>query len=178
MFYFFFRKPYWQISSIFFSLHDLLIVFMAIMLSSAAAIQKKHFVLRTEHSVLFFACLFVCAEIYNPGAKDVVDIPPPPMPMIAPPPIPPPSAPAIDELIQQSQWNLQQQEQHLHTLRQVKWKKCNEKSISFPPGTFIPVYWLLMNVFVLKSVFAECFSCPELIGEFFCEGKTISVLHI
>uniref|UniRef100_A0A3P9CP27 Calcium homeostasis endoplasmic reticulum protein n=1 Tax=Maylandia zebra TaxID=106582 RepID=A0A3P9CP27_9CICH len=57
-------------------------------------------------------------QIYNPGTKDVVDIPPPLMPMIAPPPIPPPSAPAIDELIQQSQWNLQQQEQHLHTLRQ------------------------------------------------------------
>uniref|UniRef100_A0A669DT88 Calcium homeostasis endoplasmic reticulum protein n=1 Tax=Oreochromis niloticus TaxID=8128 RepID=A0A669DT88_ORENI len=73
---------------------------------------------QTEHSILFFACLFVCAEVYNPGAKDVVDIPPPPMPMIAPPLIPPPSAPAIDELIQQSQWNLQQQEQHLHTLRQ------------------------------------------------------------
>lgn len=125
MFYFFLRKPYWQISSISFSLHDLLIMFIAIMLSSAAAIQKKHFVLRTEHSVLFLlACLFVCAEIYNPGTKDVVDIPPPLMPMIAPPPIPPPSAPAIDELIQQSQWNLQQQEQHLHTLRQVKWKEA------------------------------------------------------
>uniref|UniRef100_A0A4W6BXN3 Calcium homeostasis endoplasmic reticulum protein n=1 Tax=Lates calcarifer TaxID=8187 RepID=A0A4W6BXN3_LATCA len=57
-------------------------------------------------------------HMYNPGAKEVVDIPPPSMPMIAPPPIPPPAAPSIDELIQQSQWNLQQQEQHLHTLRQ------------------------------------------------------------
>lgn len=59
--------------------------------------------------------LFV--EMYNPGAQDMVDVPPPPM--IVPPPIPPPAAP-FDELIQQSQWNLQQQEQHLHTLRQVQ----------------------------------------------------------
>lgn len=40
--------------------------------------------------------------------------------MIVPPPIPPPAAAPFDELIQQSQWNLQQQEQHLHTLRQVQ----------------------------------------------------------
>lgn len=57
-------------------------------------------------------------EMYNPGAQDMVDVPPPPM--IVPPPIPPPAAPPFDELIQQSQWNLQQQEQHLHTLRQVQ----------------------------------------------------------
>lgn len=43
--------------AVFFSLHDFLIMFMAIMLSSAAAIQKKHLVLRTEHSILFFVCL-------------------------------------------------------------------------------------------------------------------------
>uniref|UniRef100_A0A8C5FYN3 Calcium homeostasis endoplasmic reticulum protein n=1 Tax=Gouania willdenowi TaxID=441366 RepID=A0A8C5FYN3_GOUWI len=55
----------------------------------------------------------------QPRIKDVVDIPPPSMPLLAPPPpIPPPGAPPIDELIQQSQWNLQQQEQHLHSLRQ------------------------------------------------------------
>uniref|UniRef100_A0A3Q3N9K5 Calcium homeostasis endoplasmic reticulum protein n=1 Tax=Mastacembelus armatus TaxID=205130 RepID=A0A3Q3N9K5_9TELE len=57
-------------------------------------------------------------DVYNPSSKDVVDIPPPPVPIIAPPPVPPPATPSIDELIQQSQWNLQQQEQHLHTLRQ------------------------------------------------------------
>ncbi|XP_058494826.1 calcium homeostasis endoplasmic reticulum protein isoform X1 [Solea solea] len=57
-------------------------------------------------------------DMYNPGTNEVVDIPPLPMPMIAPPSIPPPAAPSIDELIQQSQWNLQQQEQHLHSLRQ------------------------------------------------------------
>eukprot|EP00064_Thunnus_orientalis_P014462 superscaffoldBa00002509_g14507 len=57
-------------------------------------------------------------HMYNPGAKDVVDMPPPQMQMIAPPPIAPPATPSIDELIQQSQWNLQQQEQHMHTLRQ------------------------------------------------------------
>uniref|UniRef100_A0A8C9WXI7 Calcium homeostasis endoplasmic reticulum protein n=1 Tax=Sander lucioperca TaxID=283035 RepID=A0A8C9WXI7_SANLU len=49
--------------------------------------------------------------------QHAVDIPPS-MPMIAPPPIPPPAAPSMDELIQQSLWNLQQQEQHMHTLRQ------------------------------------------------------------
>uniref|UniRef100_A0A8C3ABY2 Calcium homeostasis endoplasmic reticulum protein n=1 Tax=Cyclopterus lumpus TaxID=8103 RepID=A0A8C3ABY2_CYCLU len=57
-------------------------------------------------------------QMYNPGTKDVVDIPPPSMSMTAPPPIPSPAALSLDELIQQSQWNLQQQEQHLHTLRQ------------------------------------------------------------
>ncbi|XP_047231691.1 calcium homeostasis endoplasmic reticulum protein isoform X2 [Girardinichthys multiradiatus] len=57
-------------------------------------------------------------HIYNPGNKDVVDIPPPSMQLVPPPPIPLSAAPSIDELIQQSQWNLQQQEQHLHTLRQ------------------------------------------------------------
>ncbi|XP_044216736.1 calcium homeostasis endoplasmic reticulum protein isoform X2 [Thunnus albacares] len=57
-------------------------------------------------------------DMYNPGAKDVVDMPPPQIQMIAPPPIAPPATPSIDELIQQSQWNLQQQEQHMHTLRQ------------------------------------------------------------
>ncbi|XP_036376893.1 calcium homeostasis endoplasmic reticulum protein isoform X2 [Megalops cyprinoides] len=40
-----------------------------------------------------------------------------PMAMMPPPPIPP-ATPSVDELIQQSQWNLQQQEQHLHNLRQ------------------------------------------------------------
>lgn len=62
----------------------------------------------------------VFAEMYNPGAQDMVDVPPPPVPMIAPPPIAPPAAAPFDELIQQSQWNLQQQEQHLHSLRQVE----------------------------------------------------------
>ncbi|KAM3876209.1 calcium homeostasis endoplasmic reticulum protein [Diretmus argenteus] len=57
-------------------------------------------------------------DMYNLGAKDVVDVPPPPMPIIVPPLIAPPATPALDELIQQSQWNLQQQEQHLLTLRQ------------------------------------------------------------
>uniref|UniRef100_A0A3Q3W9F6 Uncharacterized protein n=1 Tax=Mola mola TaxID=94237 RepID=A0A3Q3W9F6_MOLML len=57
-------------------------------------------------------------QMYKPGVKEMVDVPPPPVQMIVPPPIPPPGAPPIDELIQQSQWNLQQQEQHLHTLRQ------------------------------------------------------------
>uniref|UniRef100_A0A671UX52 Calcium homeostasis endoplasmic reticulum protein n=1 Tax=Sparus aurata TaxID=8175 RepID=A0A671UX52_SPAAU len=57
-------------------------------------------------------------HMYNPGTKDMVDVPPPPVQLIVPPQIPPPAAPPIDELIQQSQWNLQQQEQHLHTLRQ------------------------------------------------------------
>uniref|UniRef100_A0AAQ4RYX7 Calcium homeostasis endoplasmic reticulum protein n=1 Tax=Gasterosteus aculeatus aculeatus TaxID=481459 RepID=A0AAQ4RYX7_GASAC len=52
-------------------------------------------------------------EMYIPGTKDVVDIPPPTLPMI-----PQPAVPSLDELIQHSQWNLQQQEQHLHTLRQ------------------------------------------------------------
>lgn len=74
----------------------------------------------------------VFAEMYNPG-QDMVDVPPPPVPMIVPPPIGPPAAPPFDELIQQSQWNLQQQEQHLHTLRQVE-----EKSAPTAEGSIRP----------------------------------------
>ena len=74
---------------------------------------------------MFSAAVF--ADMYNPGAKDVVDMPPPQIQMIAPPPIAPPATPSIDELIQQSQWNLQQQEQHMHTLRQVPSKKETNK---------------------------------------------------
>ncbi|XP_007544479.1 calcium homeostasis endoplasmic reticulum protein-like [Poecilia latipinna] len=58
-------------------------------------------------------------HLFNPGNKDVVDIPHPSMQLVPPPPVALSAAPSIDELIQQSQWNLQQQEQHLHTLRQV-----------------------------------------------------------
>uniref|UniRef100_A0A3Q2GAL8 Calcium homeostasis endoplasmic reticulum protein n=1 Tax=Cyprinodon variegatus TaxID=28743 RepID=A0A3Q2GAL8_CYPVA len=51
--------------------------------------------------------------------KDLLDIPPPPsMQLVPPPPVALSASPSIDELIQQSQWNLQQQEQHLYTLRQ------------------------------------------------------------
>lgn len=77
--------------------------------------------LRFSHSLIFFFFFAdsLFAELYNPGAKDAVDVPPPPAQMIVPPLIPPPAGPPIDELIQQSQWNLQQQEQHLHSLRQV-----------------------------------------------------------
>ncbi|XP_033937438.1 calcium homeostasis endoplasmic reticulum protein isoform X2 [Pseudochaenichthys georgianus] len=60
---------------------------------------------------------YTSEEMYQ-GSKDVVDILPPPMAMIAPLPNPPPAAPSMEDLIQQSQWNLQQQEQHMHTLRQ------------------------------------------------------------
>lgn len=57
-------------------------------------------------------------DLYNPSPKDIVDVAAPPAQMIVAPP-PTAAAPSIDELIHQSQWNLQQQEQHLHTLRQV-----------------------------------------------------------
>lgn len=72
------------------------------------------------HIPCCFPPAVVFPDMYNPGAKDVVDVPPPPVQIIVPPQIPPPAAPSIDELIQQSLWNLQQQEQHLHSLRQVQ----------------------------------------------------------
>lgn len=88
--------------------------------SAPPALQLKSKLYQTS-SLMFSAAVFV--DMYNPGAKDVVDMPPPMQmlapPPIAPPPIAPPTTPSIDELIQQSQWNLQQQEQHMHTLRQV-----------------------------------------------------------
>ncbi|XP_031431002.1 calcium homeostasis endoplasmic reticulum protein isoform X2 [Clupea harengus] len=52
----------------------------------------------------------------KPPGKEIPDVPPP-ITMLPPPPIPP-ATPAVDDLIQQSTWNLQQQEQHLNTLRQ------------------------------------------------------------
>ncbi|XP_077440939.1 calcium homeostasis endoplasmic reticulum protein isoform X2 [Vanacampus margaritifer] len=72
----------------------------------------------------YYKCKLVLAQqqqLYNPGALDVLDIPPPPpMAMMAPPSSATATAttPAMDDLIQQSLWNLQHQEQHLHTLRQ------------------------------------------------------------
>lgn len=53
----------------------------------------------------------------KPPGKEIPDVPPP-ITMLPPPPIPP-ATPAVDDLIQQSTWNLQQQEQHLNTLRQA-----------------------------------------------------------
>eukprot|EP00063_Salmo_salar_P029810 XP_014004645.1 PREDICTED: calcium homeostasis endoplasmic reticulum protein isoform X4 [Salmo salar] len=55
-------------------------------------------------------------DLYNPPGTEVLDIPPP-IAILAPPPVAP-ATPSLDELIQQSQWNLQQQEQQLLTLRQ------------------------------------------------------------
>uniref|UniRef100_A0A6Q2XP71 Uncharacterized protein n=1 Tax=Esox lucius TaxID=8010 RepID=A0A6Q2XP71_ESOLU len=55
-------------------------------------------------------------HLYQPPAKEVLDVPPP-ITILPPPPIAP-AVPSLDELIQQSQWNLQQQEQHLLNLRQ------------------------------------------------------------
>lgn len=56
-----------------------------------------------------------------PELEPAAALPPLPQPPLAPAaPIPPAQgAPSMDELIQQSQWNLQQQEQHLLALRQV-----------------------------------------------------------
>lgn len=79
------------------------------------------------HNNIIWVCLYwpfflpSLPDLYNPGAKDIVDVAAPPVQMIVTPSIPPPAAAtsSIDELIHQSQWNLQQQEQHLHTLRQV-----------------------------------------------------------
>lgn len=57
-------------------------------------------------------------DLYNPGSKEGSEVAPASGPIMPPPHIPPPAAPPIEELIQQSQWNLQQQEQHLNSLRQ------------------------------------------------------------
>ena len=57
-----------------------------------------------------------------PELEAATALPPLPQPPLAPAaPIPPAQGtPSMDELIQQSQWNLQQQEQHLLALRQVR----------------------------------------------------------
>ncbi|XP_072294440.1 calcium homeostasis endoplasmic reticulum protein isoform X2 [Eucyclogobius newberryi] len=66
-------------------------------------------------------------DMYNPRTKDGGDLPPGSMPFMAPtvappgappPGAPPPGGPPIEDLMQQSLWNLQQQEQHLNSLRQ------------------------------------------------------------
>lgn len=57
-----------------------------------------------------------------PELEPAAALPPLAQPPLAPAaPIPPAQGtPSMDELIQQSQWNLQQQEQHLLALRQVR----------------------------------------------------------
>lgn len=61
-----------------------------------------------------------------PELETTSALPPLPQPPLAPAaPMPPAQgAPSMDELIQQSQWNLQQQEQHLLALRQVWGQLC------------------------------------------------------
>lgn len=67
---------------------------------------------------VFCICVFLWfAELCKPPGNEVADVSAP-MTMLPPPPIPP-TTPSVEELIQQSQWNLQQQEQHLLSLRQV-----------------------------------------------------------
>lgn len=75
---------------------------------------------RRSVGVMFFASPCSCdfAVLCKPPGKEVADVPAA-MPMLAPPPIPP-TTPSVEELVQQSQWNLQQQEQHLLSLRQVR----------------------------------------------------------
>lgn len=81
---------------------------------------------------MFFFCVHFFApshpDLFNPSPKDIVEVAAPSVQMIVAPPIAPPTAaaPPIDELIHQSQWNLQQQEQHLHTLRQVHVVECED----------------------------------------------------
>ncbi|KAJ1060373.1 hypothetical protein K5549_012968 [Capra hircus] len=55
-----------------------------------------------------------------PELEPAATLPPLPQPPLAPaaPVAPAQGTPSMDELIQQSQWNLQQQEQHLLALRQ------------------------------------------------------------
>lgn len=57
-----------------------------------------------------------------PELEPAATLPPLPQPPLAPaaPVAPAQGTPSMDELIQQSQWNLQQQEQHLLALRQVR----------------------------------------------------------
>lgn len=71
--------------------------------------------------LLVFVLMPICSVVVmcKPPGKELPDVPPP-ITMLPPPPIPP-ATPAVDELIQQSTWNLQQQEQHLSTLRQACW---------------------------------------------------------
>ncbi|XP_077573147.1 calcium homeostasis endoplasmic reticulum protein isoform X3 [Stigmatopora nigra] len=67
----------------------------------------------------YYKCKLTLAQqqqLYNPGALDVGDIPPPPTATAVAPSSA--STPGMDDVIQQSLWNLQHQEQHLHTLRQ------------------------------------------------------------
>uniref|UniRef100_A0A672M709 Calcium homeostasis endoplasmic reticulum protein-like n=1 Tax=Sinocyclocheilus grahami TaxID=75366 RepID=A0A672M709_SINGR len=59
------------------------------------------------------------ALLCKPPDKEVADVPAP-MTMLPPPPPIPPTTASVEELIQQSQWNLQQQEQHLLSLRQAQ----------------------------------------------------------
>lgn len=75
-----------------------------------------------------------------PELEPAAALPPLPQPPLAPAaPIPPTQGtPSMDELIQQSQWNLQQQEQHLLALRQVWAQSFPPPVQSLPPFLSLP----------------------------------------
>lgn len=66
--------------------------------------------------------LLVICKQQAPELEPTATMPPLPQPPLAPtaPLTPAQGTPSMDELIQQSQWSLQQQEQHLLALRQVQ----------------------------------------------------------
>lgn len=80
-----------------------------------------------DSRLLFEACFksLLCLTVLCKQSQDIeatTQIQPLPQPSLPPPaaPIPAPQGtPSVEELIQQSQWNLQQQEQHLLAMRQV-----------------------------------------------------------
>lgn len=80
--------------------------------------QRGHLLMEATFPPL----LPVICKQQAPELEPAAALPPLPQPPLAPAaPIPAAQgAPSMDELIQQSQWNLQQQEQHLLALRQVR----------------------------------------------------------
>lgn len=68
---------------------------------------------------IVFCLVVLCKQSQDIEATTQIQpLPQPSLPPAAPLPAPQ-GTPSVEELIQQSQWNLQQQEQHLLAMRQV-----------------------------------------------------------
>lgn len=104
-------------------------------------------------------------------------MPPLPQPPLAPAAslTPAQGTPSMDELIQQSQWSLQQQEQHLLALRQVclhvvpvTLESPSSRSVGHPQAS-LSGFVLIVNAYLSVLMSREGYYWPHLLGCFCCQ---------
>lgn len=127
--------------------------------------------------------LLVICKQQAPELEPTSAMPPLPQPPLAPTAslTPAQGTPSMDELIQQSQWSLQQQEQHLLALRQVclhvlsvTLESPSSRSVGHPQASLsglVPIvdantWWLRYLPFLMSR---EGHYWPHLLGWFCCQ---------